>query len=114
TGESLPVGKSPEPLRSDTILAERKNCAFAGTFITSGEGEGVVFHIGDDTETGHIAKSISSAVEIATPLTRKIAQFSKLVVWFIVALAVITFVLGVVRGEKPVDMFMAAVALAVG
>lgn len=114
TGESLPVAKNPDPLPSETILAERKNSAYAGTFITSGEGEGVVFKIGDETETGHIARSISSAVEIATPLTRKIAQFSKLVLWVIVGLAVITFALGVVRGEKPVEMFMAAVALAVG
>ena len=76
--------------------------------------EGVVFAIGDETETGHIARLISSAVELSTPLTRKIAQFSKLVLWVIVGLAVVTFALGVARGEKPVEMFMAAVALAVG
>jgi len=114
TGESLPVAKHPDPLPSDTILAERKNLAYAGTFVTSGQAEGVVFAIGDKTETGHIARLIASAVELSTPLTRKIAQFSKLVLWVIVGLAVITFALGVARGEKPVEMFMAAVALAVG
>ena len=111
TGESLPVAKDLEPLPLDTILAERKNLAYAGTFITSGQAEGVVVGIGDDTETGHIARLISSAVELSTPLTRKIAQFSKLVLWVIVGLAVVTFALGVARGEKPVEMFMAAVAL---
>ena len=114
TGESLPVAKHPDPLPLDTILAERKNLAYAGTFITSGQAEGVVFKIGDETETGHIARLISSAVELSTPLTKKIAQFSKLVLWVIVGLAVVTFALGVARGEKPVEMFMAAVALAVG
>jgi cation-transporting P-type ATPase F len=114
TGESLPVAKNPDPLPADTILAERKNLGYAGTFVTSGEAEGVVFSIGDETETGHIARLISSAVELSTPLTHKIAQFSKLVLWVIVGLAVITFVLGVARGEKPLEMFMAAVALAVG
>ena len=114
TGESLPVAKHPEPLALDTILAERKNLGYAGTFVTSGQAEGVVFAIGDETETGHIARLISSAVEISTPLTRKIAQFSKLVLWVIVGLAAVTFALGVARGEKPVEMFMAAVALAVG
>ena len=114
TGESLPVAKHTEPLPLDTILAERKNCVYAGTFITRGQAEGIVFTIGDDTETGHIARLIASAVEISTPLTRKIAQFSKLVLWVIVGLAVLTFALGVARGEKPVAMFMAAVALAVG
>ena len=114
TGESLPVAKHPGPLPLDTILAERRNLGFAGTYVTSGQAEGVVFSIGDETETGHIARLISSAVELSTPLTKKIAQFSKLVLRVIVGLAVVTFALGVARGEKPLEMFMAAVALAVG
>jgi len=114
TGESLPVAKQPEPLPLDTLLADRKNLAYTGTLITRGEAEGVVWGIGDQTETGRIARLISDAVELSTPLTKKIAQFSKLVLWAILALAVVTFGLGVARGEKPVEMFMAAVALAVG
>ena len=114
TGESLPVAKHPDPLALDTILAERKNLAYAGTLITAGQGEGAVWAIGDQTETGRIARLISSAVDLSTPLTKKIAQFSKLVLWGILALAAATFALGVARGEKPADMFMAAVALAVG
>ena len=114
TGESLPVAKHANALALDTILAERKNIAYTGTLITSGQAEGVVWAIGDQTETGRISHLISSAVELATPLTRKIAQFSRLVLWVIVALAAATFALGVARGEKAVEMFMAAVALAVG
>ena len=49
---------------------------------------------------------------MSTPLTRKIAQFSKLTLWVILALAAVTFAVGVARGQNPVDMFMAAVALA--
>jgi len=113
TGESLPVAKHPDPLVRDTILAERKNLAYAGTLVTRGQAESVVWAIGDHTETGHIAGLIAGTVELATPLTRKIAKFSQLVLWVIVALAVTTFTLGVARGEKPVGMFMAAVALAV-
>ncbi len=114
TGESLPVAKHADPLALDTILAERKNLAYTGTLITSGQAEGVVWAIGDQTETGRISHLISSAVELSTPLTKKIAQFSKLVLWVILALAAATFALGVSRGEPAVEMFMAAVALAVG
>jgi len=114
TGESLPVAKHADALALDTILAERKNLAYTGTLITSGQAEGVVWAIGDQTETGRISHLISSAVELSTPLTKKIAQFSKLVLWVIVGLAAATFAIGVARGEKPVKMFMAAVALAVG
>ncbi len=88
TGESLPVVKHPDPLALDTILADRKNLAYTGTLITSGQAEGVVWAIGDQTETGRIAHLISSAVELSTPLTKKIAQFSKLVLWVIIGLAV--------------------------
>jgi len=114
TGESLPVAKQPEALPADTALADRNNCAFAGTFITSGQAEGLVCAIGDRTETGRIAGLIAGAAELSTPLTTQIAKFSRLVLWVIVGLAVITFAVGVLRGEKPAVMFMAAVALAVG
>ncbi len=114
TGESLPVAKHADALTLDTILAERKNIAYTGTLITTGLAEGVVWAIGDQTETGRISHLISSAVELSTPLTKKIAQFSKLVLWVVLALAVATFALGVARGERAVEMFMAAVALAVG
>ena len=114
TGESLPVAKHPDPLALDTILADRKNLAYTGTLITSGQAEGVVWAIGDQTETGRIGRLIANAVELSTPLTKKIAQFGKLVLWVIMGLAAATFALGVARGEKPVEMFMACVALAVG
>ncbi len=114
TGESLPVHKHPDELALDTVLADRKNLAFAGTLVTAGQGEAVVCTTGDRTETGNIARLISTAVELSTPLTKKIAHFSKLVLWVILGLASTAFVVGVARGEKAVDMFMAAVALAVG
>jgi cation-transporting P-type ATPase F len=114
TGESLPVAKRPDPLPAETILAERMNLAYAGTLVTSGQSESIVWAIGDLTETGRIGGLISDAVEVSTPLTKKIAQFSKLALWVILALAAVMFSVGVVRGQKMVDMFMAAVALGVG
>lgn len=114
TGESLPVAKHPDPLAADTILAERNNIAYASTLITHGQAESVVWAIGDRTETGQIGGLIASAVELSTPLTKKIAQFSKLALWVILILATATFAVGVARGEKPSEMFKAAVALAVG
>ncbi len=114
TGESLPVAKHSDPLDHDLALADRKNQAYAGTLVTAGQAEGLVWATGDRTETGRIAWLISEAVEISTPLTRKITQFSKLLLWVILGLAGLTFAVGVARGESSVEMFMAAVALAVG
>ena len=114
TGESLPVTKHSDPLALDTILADRKNLAYTGTLVTHGQAEGIVWAISDQTETGRIGRLIASAVSLSTPLTKKISQFSHLVLWVIIGLALATFAVGVARGEPPEDMFMAAVAMAVG
>jgi len=114
TGESLPVHKHVDPLVFETVLADRKNLAFAGTLVTRGEADGVVWATGDQTEIGRIARLVSEAVDLSTPLTRKIAQFSRLLLWLILGLAAFAFIVGVWRSEKIVEMFMAAVALAVG
>jgi cation-transporting P-type ATPase F len=114
TGESVPVLKHPDPLALETILADRKNIAFAGTLVTTGHGEGVVWATGDRTETGRIAWLIAEAVDLTTPLTQKIAQFSKRLLWVIMLLAAATFAVGIARGQPAVEVFMAAVALAVG
>lgn len=114
TGESLPAHKHVDPLTLKTVLADRKNLAFAGTLVTRGEAEGVVWATGDQTETGRIARLISEAVDLSTPLTRRVAQFSRILLWLILAFAAFAFAVGVWRGEKIVEMFVAAVALAVG
>jgi magnesium-transporting ATPase (P-type) len=114
TGESVPVEKHPAPLASDAVLAERKNLAFTGTLVTYGQAEGIVVVTGDQSETGKIAYLIGTVTDLSTPLTRKIAQLSKTLLWVILALAVITFVIGLMRGLPLTQMFMAAVALAVG
>lgn len=114
TGESLPVSKDTPPLASDTLLAERHNMAYAGSTVVAGQGRGLVVATGDQTETGRIAGLIAAAPDLLTPLTRKMASFSRWLLWVISALAVLTFVIGLLRGETVFAMFMAAVALAVG
>ena len=114
TGESQPVHKHVDSLALDTVLADRKSLAFAGTAVTSGRGEGVVWATGDKTEMGRIAWLITEAVDLVTPLTRKIAQLSRTLLWLILALACLTAAVGLWHGQKLIDIFMAAVAMAVG
>jgi cation-transporting P-type ATPase F len=114
TGESVPAEKQDEPLPADTILAERSNLAFTGTLVTHGQGEGMVVATGSHTELGRIADMIDDADALQTPLTRKLEHFSRLVLYAILALAAVTFAIGLARGGSWPDMFMAAIALAVG
>lgn len=114
TGESVPVIKTMADLPPDTVLGDRTNMTFAGTLVTYGQGAGIVTATGNHTETGRISRFIAESEELATPLTRQIASFSKVLLYVIIVLAAGTFGLGLWRGEPWVDMFMAAVALAVG
>jgi len=114
TGESVPVEKNAEAiLAPETPIADRRNMAFTSTLITHGQGTGIVTATGDDTEIGRISELIGSAREIATPLTRKIAAFSHLILYAVVALAAATFGVGLLRGQSAIETFTAAVALAV-
>ena len=65
------------------------------------------------TEVGKISRLIKQAHDLKTPLTRKIDQFSKVLLVVIVVLAALTLVIGVLRGEPWSEMFNAAIALAV-
>lgn len=114
TGESVPIQKDTQALPPDTVLADRRNMAYAGTLTTYGQGKGLVVAIGGHTASGQIAEMISEAADLATPLTRKIAHFSGMLLYAIGALAAATFAVGLARREPALDMFMASVALAVG
>lgn len=114
TGESLPVVKQTKVLDKDTVLADRLNMAYSSTLVTYGTGTGVVISIGDETEIGRINEMISNAEVLATPLTKQIGRLSLWLLYAIVTLAAVTFLVGVLRGESWINVFMAAVALAVG
>ncbi len=114
TGESVPVLKAEAILPPETIVADRANMAFAGTLVTHGDGSGVVVATAGETEIGLIHHLVGQATTIATPLTRKIGDFSKVLTWAILALAGVTYAVGLARGEDPGDLLVAAVALAVG
>jgi Ca2+-transporting ATPase len=114
TGEALPVHKEPARLPRDTALGDRRNMAYSSTLVTSGTATGVVAATGEATEIGRISELIASAEVLKTPLTRKIHTFSNWLLVVIVVLAGLTFGAGLLHGQGMVDMFKAAVALAVG
>ena len=115
TGESIPVEKDATLLiPPEVVLAERRNMAYASTLVTYGAATGIVVATGDDSEIGRISQLITSATELETPLTRKIGQFSHVLLVAILVLSALSFGIGVLRGEPVVDTLMAAIALAVG
>ncbi len=114
TGESVPVAKSVARVPADTPLAERSCMAYGGTLVAAGQGAGIVIATGGATEIGQISQFIAGTPEMVTPLMRRLDRFSRRLLWVILALAAVTFGVGLLRGEPAFGMFMAAVALAVG
>ena len=114
TGESMPVAKDEAIVTETMSVADRQNMIYAGTLVTGGTASSVVVATGAETELGEIHRLVGSADRLATPLTRKLGWFSKLLTAVILALAAVTFGVGMLRGEPATEMLTASVALAVG
>ncbi|DAB30443.1 MAG TPA: carbonate dehydratase [Sulfurimonas sp. UBA12504] len=114
TGESLPVLKVLSAFSQDVTINDRKNMVYSGTYVTYGRAKGIVVATAEHTELGKIAHLLENTNSMETPLTKKISSFSKILLYLILALAAFTFIVGVLRENSAVAMFMASVALAVG
>ena len=114
TGESVPSEKDTEALPENIPLGDRSCLAFSGTLVTSGHGKGVVIATGDRTEIGRISEMVSQTQAVTTPLIRQMNRFGHILAVVIVVFAGLTLALGyLVGGGEFVDLFLAAVALAV-
>jgi len=114
TGESVPVEKHTASLTTAELpVGDRLNMAYKGTVVTYGRATGVVVAIGMATELGKIAGLLQEEEAVQTPLQKRLARFGKRLALAIFAICLFVFVLGVLRGEPAVLMFLTAVSLAV-
>jgi|688.fasta_scaffold61667_2 magnesium-transporting ATPase (P-type) len=114
TGESVPVEKSAESVEEIAELGDRFCLAYSGTLATYGRASGVVVATGAATEIGKVSGMLSRVQSVTTPLLRQMAQFGRWLSAGIVVVAGATFAFGYwIRGFDAVEMFMAAVSLAV-
>ncbi|EPQ70044.1 Cation-transporting ATPase [Mycobacterium marinum str. Europe] len=114
TGESAAVHKSVAVLPEATPVADRLNMVYSGTLVTAGRGAGIAVATGAETELGEIHRLVGAAETLMTPLTAKLAWFSKVLTIAILGLAAVTFAVGLLRQQDAVETFTAAIALAVG
>ncbi|MFN7393807.1 MAG: cation-translocating P-type ATPase [Pseudanabaena sp.] len=113
TGESVPVQKTIEALNTDTVLADRLNMVYGSSLVTFGTAKGIVVAIANQTEIGRISQLIEQNTGLETPLTRKIEQFSKSLLYVILGLAAFMFAVVLGKGGTWTEGFKSAVALAV-
>ena len=122
TGESVPVEKSSSPVAPDAVLGDRTCMAYSGTLVTSGTATAVVTGTGMATELGRISDMLESAVDLETPLTKKLGELST---WITIGIVLISAVILTIGVKRALDMGIAlgtalretlifAIALAVG
>ncbi|MCC5897561.1 MAG: HAD-IC family P-type ATPase [Phormidium sp. BM_Day4_Bin.17] len=118
TGESTAVEKQTQPVAEKASLADRSSMAYAGSFVTSGQGLGLVVAIAKDTETGRISQLMEKQTNLITPLTRKFDKFSRQLLYIILGVAAFTLAVGLgyaedFTAESINEVFEATIALAV-
>src|SRR5262249_31653955 len=116
TGESVPVGKSIDPVAENATVGDREGMAFSGTLIAAGRGTGVVVATGSETELGRINRMMAAVSPLETPLLRQIKQLGYAITGGIAAVCVVVFAFGRwgwVRGMEFIDLFQSVVSIAV-
>jgi Ca2+-transporting ATPase len=113
TGESAPVEKHTAPTSPETPLAERHDFVFMGTSISTGTGLAEVVATGMQTELGKIAHLLGTAQETITPLQQRLGRVSQTLLYICGGIVALVALAGLVRGWPLMEVFMAAVSLAV-
>ncbi len=114
TGESVAVEKQTQPVTvANAPLGDKICLAYKGTIVTYGRARGLVTATGMNSELGKIAALLSEDSETKTPMQKRLARFGKLLALAALAICALVFIVGVLRGEPVLLMFMTAVSLAV-
>ena len=115
TGESVPVAHDAALVCEESAaVADRTNCAFAGTLVVRGRARGVVVATGSGTEVGRIASRMTGTTAGKPPLTVRMERFSHAVAIVVLSAAVLIGCVAVlVHHQSVFTMFTFGVALAV-
>ena len=113
TGETFPVEKDPGSVPLKAGLAERTNCVFMGTSVSSGTAQVLIVQTGKATVFGQIAQRLSLR-PAETEFERGIHRFGNLLTRVILVMVVIVLAVNVFLDKPLIDSLLFSLALAVG
>jgi Ca2+-transporting ATPase len=115
TGESMPAGKdAAAAVAEDAPMGDRATMLFVGTSVVRGKGRALVVATGAKTELGKLSALMSEAGDRTTPLEEKLDTFGKKILWACLALSLLLFVRGMLKGDRSWhELLLEAVSLAV-
>ncbi|OPJ61669.1 calcium-transporting P-type ATPase, PMR1-type [Clostridium oryzae] len=115
TGESVPSDKDSTVISDENAvpLGDQKNMAFMSTLTTYGRAVGIATGTGMNTEIGKIAKMLDESESELTPLQKKLAELGKILGFGALGICIVMFIVGIIQGREPFEMFLTAISLAV-
>ncbi|WP_431801495.1 cation-translocating P-type ATPase [Microbacterium sp. bgisy203] len=114
TGESVPASKQTNAVPEDAGVGDRASMAFSGTIVSAGQGRGVVTGTGAHTEIGKIQALVGEAGSLATPLTKQLDAFGKVLTLVILGMAGIMMLIGRYLHDMPfAELISATIGFAV-
>lgn len=108
TGESVPASKQTDPVDAGAGVGDRASMAFSGTIVSAGQGRGVVTATGARTEIGRIQTLVGEAGSLATPLTKQLDAFGKVLTLVILGMAAVMMLIGRYLHDMPVPELISA------
>lgn len=114
TGESVPSSKQTDPVDADAGVGDRASMAFSGTIVSAGQGRGIVTGTGARTEIGKIQELVGGAGSLATPLTKQLDAFGRVLTLVILGMAALMMLIGrFVHGMPFGELVSATIGFAV-
>ncbi len=112
TGETYEVDKKC-CVCGNGPASEAVNMVWAHTVVTGGRGKAVVTDTGMNSRTGRVAGMIMSGKTPETPLQLRLKKTGKVLGMTAVFICGLIFLMGLLRRQPPMEMFMTSVSLAV-
>lgn len=94
TGESVPVGKDPTAFPEQTLLADRKNMLWKGTYVSGGHATAVVCYTGLQTAIGDIAQTLAKIKPEKTNFQLKTDRLAKQMAVIAIGSTILFFTVG--------------------
>jgi len=113
TGETFAVEKKPAEVAANASLAERLNCVFMGTSVSSGTARVLIAQTGQGTVFGQVAERLRLRPP-ETEFERGIRHFGNLLTQVMLVMVIIVLAVNVYLAKPLLDSLLFSLALAVG
>ncbi len=113
TGEGKRMKDATVTVPINTPPERRENCAFEGTVVLEGRGDGVVVATGMSTEMSRLSVPSDTPARDPAPALSRIRKLSSRLTLIASLVCVAIFIIGLIYGEKFISSVAICIALAV-